>query len=473
MDARSTFLRSTALVFSLLALAACSSTPKPQANPGPELFNEALTLPALEHSIVREGDRVMYAVELKQKPVTLRFDASCAQGPARMFYPTSTSLRPFTDPQGTGSDLPALQAQQLQQSAQLQSICKARPAPDWRTLAAPADQDWLLIDRNSLEQRAGQVYVWAATDFRHYHISKGGSLVAQEQQRLALDCAQRSVTLLSQFNIDEARQAINGEIQRQLKPQTLNQASADHVRIFNAVCPSPEALVQLPAFKARQALAPVIRTPSVQPAVVAAIQALGLPKPARALSQLNYDYDALLFNKTRVGDQTKKTAISIDGASGQTLVQTQDSALGYSLDLTFRGLFDLASQGIDRKTGNEKTQTRVLTALSFQGDWHSLPPGSEVSYTETWSKSVNPDGSPSTDTNEPRNVTCKVTKELAASSLLPDLQGQAKVLDCLMLSTRKPTWSVQSVYLADYGLFIKVREDAIVALWNWHLKSVK
>jgi hypothetical protein len=461
--------RSTALVFSLLALAGCSTSPKPQPNPGPDLFNEALTLPALDHSVVRDGDRVMYVVELKQKPVTLRFDALCTQGPARMFYPTASGLKPFTDPQGTGANLPAVQAQQLQHSSQLHSVCKERPAPDWRALAAPVDEDWLLIDRNSLEQRAGQVYVWAATDYRHYHIAKGGDLFAQEQQRLAVDCTQRTVTLLSQFNLFDDRRTISGTIQRQLKPQTLNQASADHVRIFNAVCPSSAALAALPAFKARQALAPVIPTPKAQPAVVAAIQTLGLPKPARVLNQLNYDYDAVLFNNTRVGDQSKKVAISLDEASGQTLVQTQDSALGYSLDLTFRGLFDLASQSIDRKTGNQRAQTRALVGLSFQGDWHSLPTGSEVSYTQTWSKTLTADGSPSPETTEPRTVTCKVARELPASALNTALLGQAKVLDC----TQMKGWTFQSVYLADYGLFFKQTENAIVAQWNWHLKSVQ
>lgn len=473
MDARSTTLRPAASFFLLLALAGCSSAPKPQVNLGPTLFNEALTLPALDHSIVREGDRVMYAVELKQNPLTLRFDASCTQGPGRMFYPTRNSLRPFTDPQGTGSDLPAVQAQQLQQSAQLQDVCKARPAPDWRTLAAPTDHDWLLIDRNSLEQRGNLMLIWAATDFRHYHIAKGGSLSIQQQQRLALDCTQQTVTLLSQFNIDDTHQAINGEIQRQPKPRTQNQASADQVRLFNAVCPSPEALAKLPTFKPRQALPPVIRTPTATPAVVAAIRELDLPQPARTLNQLTYDYEAVLFNKTRIGDQTKKTAISIDATSGQTLVQTQDSALGYALDLTFRGLFDLASESIDPDTGNQKAQTRALVGLSFQGDWHTLRPGSEVSYTQTWSKSVNPDGSPSADTQPPRTVTCKVVRELPASALHSDLQGPAKVLDCLMMNTSKPLWTVQSVYLADYGLFIKVRENDIVMLRNWLPTSVK
>ncbi|WP_294739796.1 hypothetical protein [uncultured Pseudomonas sp.] len=469
MDARSTFLRPAALVFSLLALAGCSTTPKPQVNPGLELFNEALTLPALEHSIVREGDRVMYAVELKQKSAILRFSASCAQGPGRMFYPTRDRLRPYTDPQSTGFDLPAAQARQLQQSAQLQNACKARPAPDWRMLAPPSEADWLLVDRNSLEHRGNLLYVWAAHDYQHYRITGGASLFAKEQEQLALDCKQQTIALLSRFNIDESSQAINGEIPRQLKPQTLNQAPADHVRVFKAACQAPEELARLPTPKARQALPPVISTPIAKPAVLDAIQALDLPKPARALNQLTYDYDAVLFNRTRVGDQTKQTSISTDAASGQTLVLTQDSALGYTLDLTFRGLFALASQSIDLKTGNEAAPTRAMVGLSFQGDWRNLPVGSEVSYTPTWSKSINPDGSPSADNSEIRAITCKVVKELPASTLNPDLQGPAKVLGCIQMKG----WDIQYAYLADYGLFIKVREDAIVAQWDWRLKSVK
>ncbi|NWE87143.1 hypothetical protein HX893_03250 [Pseudomonas reactans] len=469
MDARSTALHPAAWALSLLALTGCSSLQKPQVDPGLALFNEAMTLPALDYTILRNGDRVAYSVDLQQNPTSVQFDAYCTRGPGRMFYPTRSGLRAFTPSPATGVDLPTVQAQQLQQSAQLQSVCKARPVPDWRVLQASVDQSWLLIDRNSVQRQGSQISVWAAQDYLHYQVAKNASLFTQRQERLTLDCTQRTITLMSQFNLDETRQMINGEIRRQFKPQALDQASGEHAQLFKALCQAPVELAHLPAFKARQPLPPVASATNANPAVLAAIRALGLPAPTRTLSELAYDYDAVLFNNTRVGDQTKQAFISVDNASGQTLVQTRDSALGFNQELTFQGLFDLDSQGLDRKTGSDKVKTRLLVGLSFQGDWRNLPLASEVSYTQTWSKSINPDGSPSSETSEPRTVTCKVAREIPAATLTPDLKGQAQVLDCVQMKG----WTYQAAYLSDYGLFIKLRENALVAQWNWHLKSVK
>ena len=469
MEARSTVLRPAALAFSLLALAGCSSVQKPQVDPGLALFNEAITLPALDYTILRDGDRVAYTVDLKQNPTSVQFDAYCTQGPGRLFYPTRGGLRAFATSPQTSLDLPAAQAQQLQQSPQLQNVCKARPVPDWRALETPADQDWLLIDRNSVQQQGSQTYVWAAQNYRHFQVTAKASLFNQQQERLALDCTQRTITLMSQFKLDEAHQIIKGEIQRQFKPQALDQASSEHARVFKALCQAPVDLAKLPAFKARQPLPPAVIAMNANPAVVAAIRALGLPAPTRTLSELSYTYGAVLFNNTRVGNQTKQTFITLDSASGQTLVQTRDSALGFSQALTFQGLFELDSQGIDYKTGSEKVKTRLLVGLSFQGDWHNFPLDSAVSYTQTWSESVNPDGSPSQKNTDPRTVTCKVAKAIPANTLAPELQGQAKLLDCLKMKG----WTYQVAYLADYGLFIMLYENTIVAQWNWQLKSVK
>ena len=478
MDARLTFLYPTAGCASLLTLilTGCSTPPTsqaPQVHPALALFNEALTLPAMDHSIVREGDRITYMVELKQNPAIVRFDASCTRGPGRMSYPTRTSFRPFANLDGTGSDLPAPQAQQLQHSAQLQNVCKARPAPDWRALTAAVDQDWLLLDRNSLEQNGGLLYVWAAHRYQHYQIIKNSLLVAQNQERLALDCTKQTIIRLSQFNLDDARQVANGSVQVQLDPTPLKQASADHQEVFKAACQSPAALGRLPEAKPRQPLAPVISTPVANPAVLAAIRALELPVPPSVLGRLDYEYEAVLFNGTRIGDQTKQTLISTDAASAQTLVQTEDSALGFSLDLTFRGLFELASHKIDRKTAEKKTESRALVALSFQGDWRNLPLDSHVSYTRTWSKSVKPDASPSLETSEPRTVTCRVVREQPASSLNPALHGSARMLECITMKMPKQDWTFKSWYLADYGVFAQVQENTMLGVWNWDLKSAQ
>ena len=75
MDARSTALHPAAWALSLLALAGCSSLQKPQVDPGLALFNEAMTLPALDYTILRNGDRVAYSVDLQQNPISVQFDA--------------------------------------------------------------------------------------------------------------------------------------------------------------------------------------------------------------------------------------------------------------------------------------------------------------------------------------------------------------------------------------------------------------
>ncbi len=286
MDARSIALHPAAWALSLLALAGCSSLQKPQVDPGLALFNEAMTLPALDYTILRNGDRVAYSVDLQQNPISVQFDAYCTQGPGRMFYPTRSGLRAFTPSPATGVDLPTVQAQQLQQSAQLQSVCKARPVPDWRMLQTSADQGWLLIDRNSVQRQGSQISAWAAQDYLHYQVAKNASLFTQRQERLTLDCTQRTITLMSQFNLDETRQMINGEIRRQFKPQALDQASSEHAQFFKALCQAPVELTHLPAFKARQAIATRCQRNQCQPGRVgghpSARPACANPNPERA-----------------------------------------------------------------------------------------------------------------------------------------------------------------------------------------------
>ncbi|WP_347929232.1 hypothetical protein [Pseudomonas helvetica] len=481
MDASSTFFRHPVVLgFSLLALSltGCSSRPIPQepkVHPGLAVFNEALTLPVLEHSIVREGDKVTYLVtRVGNTAIYARFNASCKQGPNSMFYPTRNGLSAFTDQPMTSTALPAEQSQQLQHSAQLQQVCTQRPTPDWRMLELAEDQDWLMLDRNSLQQEGGLLYVWAGRDYRHYLIaSDGAALIAQSQERLALDCKQQTVTALSQFMIDGSHEVSSGKVERQAVPQPLMQASADRQRVFKTACLPQAELARLPVFNARQTLPPVISTPTVAPSVVAAIQALDLPTPARPLRHLGYRYDMVMFNGAKLGDFSKEVFISTDSASGQTLVQPVDFVLPPAINLTFRGLFDLASHNIDKETGKEVADSRPLVDLSFQGDWRNLPLKTQVSYIETRAEPANADGSPSHKTSEPRTVTCQIVREQPASALHPTLLGSAKLLNCTKMKARGLDWTDLSWYLADYGQFVHVLENSPVGLWKWRIESVR
>lgn len=476
MTANNNFLLRYVLPSALIApfaLSGCSSQSIPSTPSGPHpglaVFNQAINQSAIPDTIVREGDAVSYVVQSSiEPPMLTRFDISCNGNSGSMFYQTRNGMAPFSESK-TSTDLPQIQFELLQQSDQFKAVCEQRAAPDWRVLNAAEGQDWLLLDRNSAQIEDGVLKVWTGKHFVHQQFDGANRhFVSQVRERLALKCDLRTFKVSSHFKLDAEAKVLNGWVRSENELRPVQDAPLVQQQLFNVICKGQEAWFALPPLRPRNSLPPRLSTPQVAPQVLAAIEALGLPAPRLSLKQVNYRYDAVLFNGIRFNDRSKQDFISVDEESGQMLVQPIDSATAPQLRLTFRGLFELARRSIDEKTGKEVSDLSKVTGLRFIGNWQDLPTNSEVSYTLTRARDTEA-GSKSHD----NTVTCKIGNEIPASSYNSALLGMAKPLKCIKMKTSRVEWSERLTYLSDYGMFVQTSEDGVVGKWIWRIDSVE
>lgn len=461
MDAR------FALVIALpFALAACSSAPKaPPVDLGRNVFEQFADEPAAPDSMVRQGDQLTYTVvPTASKPWLARYDVSCSQPSARMYYYTQSGGMTEYSTGAVGSGLPPAQLQILLNSAQLREACAYRPTPDWRALDTATEQDWLALDRNSAREEGGLLKIWTAQYLQQYQIGAAHSLIAQRHERLAIDCTQRSVRVLSHYNLDATGNVLDGKLHSKALAQPPATPESNQQRLLVAACQPAADWAKLPSVPARTPQMPVLQTPVAAPAVLAAINALQLPKPRRTLQVVNYRYDTLMFNGMKIPDVKRDDTFSRDPQSGQVLLQTQDAALGATARLTFLGLIELASRSFDSDSGEQVGDKTPIIGLSFSGDWQHLPENAEVAYSLTHANPEKP---------QSNTITCQVGVAQPASQLHPALQGQAKPLICTRLKTKLMQWTETFSYLDDYGVFVRVEDNTPLGRWTWHIDSVR
>ncbi len=459
MDARSSLLAALSL-----ALAACSSAPsKPSKQPGLTVFESVINSAANPDTIMRAGDRVSYLVISSGEHAALaRFDASCSEPSASMYYLTSGGyMHAFSD--DDSARLPDAQLQLLQRSEQRRAACDYRATPDWRALDTAENQDWLLLDRNSAKTENGRLMLWTARYPARYQMGAERALVAQRHERLAVDCTQRTFKRLSQFSTDANGAVLTGTLYGQATPLIAPQGQDDQ-RLLDLICKPAAEWAMLPKPPARTPLMPQLDTPVAPPAVLAAIDALQLPPPRLTLQAVDYRYDATVMAKHTVTDVHREDVFTHDPQSGQLLVQPNDAALGTELRLTFRGLIDLASRSFDRSTGEQVSDKSPVIGLDFKGDWKNLPQGSEVAYSLTQATGPKPHTS---------IVTCQVGAARAASQINAALQGSAKPLTCTKIKTKRMEWTQRFDYLEDYGVFVLAAENSPLGQWTWRVKSAR
>lgn len=477
MDARYNAIRFP-LVLSIsltaLTLAGCSSTPKaPAVHRGLAVFEKAVDLPANPHSIVREGDQVTYVVTNPEThSLDARFEASCSQGAARMYFPTTVGMLAFAEPSAPDNGLPAPQLQQFLNSVQLREVCRQRPSPDWRALEQTQSSDWLALDRNSLQREGDLLYVWAEQNPLHYRVEREGvTLRGRSQERLVLNCQQNTLVQVSQFYLDSRSEIAGGQIKQKMLMLPVAEVPEYQQRVFRTACQPEAELSTLPVAASRAPLPPLLNTPVSADTVISAIADLQLPAPKRTLRKLSYRYDAQVMNRVNLKGLQQDVFFSIDAASGQVLQQIQDPTVDpASIHLTFLGLFDLAARAIDTETGKEEVKGASPIGLSFRGDWQSMPSNTEVSYTRTFNRTSSTAGEATSHAN---TVTCRIGTERPASSLHPALLGTVKPFNCTKLKTKQVNWTEDYWYLSDYRLFVKASENSLLSRMQWRIESVE
>jgi hypothetical protein len=466
----------------LALLAGCSHTlqapePTPFASPGQALFEQALGLPAVASSVVREGDQVSYLVSRPasgDQPETLiaRFNASCTQPRGQMMYPTAGGMAFFAAmPRKVGdeSQLPAAQLEQLRGSNQLQQACADNPLPEWRIVTGTADQQWLLLDRSSLRHQGREVLFWGAYDYPREQLdSQRTGYYVQRRERFAADCQQQRFRRLSAFYVDADNGVGAGQVSLEAQAHPLADATVDERLLLRNVCAAPASLASLPRYQGRIKAPAKMPVPPVAAPVTEAVQGLMLPPPPKAISRLGLAYDATVLKRKIADNDKAQWFFSTDPATGQMVIQKRGLTAAGNIEVSFRGLIALSAAISDPTAEGPKANVIALTYLRFDGDWQTLPVGQTVSYSRAYKPLVN---------GEPKlgdliTLYCSVDSEQPASSLNPALQGSAKQVTCKGENERA-TGVGHYAYLSAYGLFFPLRTVDQISDWAWRIQTVE
>lgn len=444
--------------------------------PGQAIFEEAVALPVVSSSIVREGDQVAYLVSRpasESRPETLiaRFSASCVQPSGQMMYPTQNGMAYFTAVPRTlddDSQLPAMQLQQLRDSSQLHQVCAESPRPDWRRVAGAVDRNWLLLDIASLRQAGSETLFWGAYDYPREQLdSQGRDAHVQRRERFAVDCQQQRFRRLSAFYIDADNQVGAGQVLLETPRHAVADATNDERLLLAHVCGAASGRITLAAFEPRIKAPASVPVPPVAAPVAEAVQKLGLGPAPRTIHRLGLSFDATVFQRQLASNASAQWFFSSDPATGQTVIQKRGLAAPGNIEVSFRGLVPLSTAFSDASGEGPKARVVALTYLHFAGDWQHMPVGQTLSYSRAYKPLV--DG-------QPRLVDlitlyCSVDGVQPANALNPALQGEARQVTCKGENERA-TGVGHYAYLVDYGLFFPLRTVDRISDWAWRIETL-
>lgn len=467
---------------SAAVLAGCSHTPpapaQPQsASPGLAVFDQALTLPAVASSVVREGDQVAYLVSRpgtgdQPDALVARFSASCTEPQGQMMYPTAGGMAYLTAQPRTlddDSQLPPRQLDALRASPQLHQACADNPRPDWRKVSGGPARQWLLLDAASARRVGRETVFWGAYDYPREQLDDQRSgYYVQRRERFAVDCAQQSFRRLSAFYVDADNGVGAGQVLLETKARALRDATPDERLLMQKVCTAPASLAALPRFAGRIKAPATMPVPAVAAPVAEAVQNLALAPAPKTLNRLGLKFDATVL-KRKIADNTgAQWFFSTDPATGQMVIQKRGLTAAGNIEVSFRGLIPLAAAFSESTDQGPQARLVALTYLRFEGDWQNLPVGGTVSYTRAYEPLV--DGKPRI--TDLITLYCSVDSQQPASAINPALQGMAKQVTCKG-DNERATGVGHYAYLSTYGLFFPLRTVDQVSDWVWRIETVE
>nr|NLU60160.1 hypothetical protein [Pseudomonas sp. BIGb0427] len=206
----------------------------------------------------------------------------------------------------------------------------ARAEPD-------EDQDWLLIDLNSLQHEGDITYAWTGIQRHRYPMQYGHAVMAlHSRERLAFYCQRQLISRQSQVFLDNDNRLDRTRLQWQPFSAFYRQAPLYYQQLFDVACQAPAELAACPA-QSPYTVAAAVLPPRARPEVLAAIAALDLPTPRLSLHRLDYRYDANLNDGDNAVNRPRQVFLSTDSRSGQVLLQAVDPTIAQQLQLSFRG----------------------------------------------------------------------------------------------------------------------------------------
>lgn len=448
------------LFVAVTLLAGCVSPQARRAAEAETLFNGVLSKPLVSDSIMREGDVLSFQISHSGNAqaaagLVFQMEASCTSDRATLLYLGGGGrMYPGLNAHqySTGRAVPANVLGVLKSNPDFIKACASTPASDWRVVKGSGEDQWVLIDRNSLKTDGAELRFWAAYDNPLIGFDAPyDAPYAQKRERYAVDCGKQTYRVVAGYDLDANNTVTDGQDAVALTATAISGSNDDYNQLFKLACDKPESAAQLPKFVARaKKTAPVTLAP-LSPAVASAIKNLNMPVAVKPLSYVEVAGQSTYKAKTT--DMREERFIGIDSASQQMTLRL--SGTHYESDaVSFHGLFDLAKLsrfGVSK--GPSMKDSSSVINLSFTGDWQHMPINERLNYNATVRSTNTLFGKVEErqDSND-----CTVIRELPASELNVTLSGSAKELTCSKKDDEYKRLNTY-YYLSDYGYFFFAR----------------
>lgn len=444
------------LLAAITLLAGCVSPQARQAASAEALLNGLLARPVVADSIIRDGDVLSFQVSKLgdtqgASGLVAQLQASCTADRGNLLYLGGGGrLYMGRNPRqySAGRPVPASVYPSLKNNPDFIKACANTLQPDWRVVKGAGEEQWVLIDRNSLKTEGGELKFWAAYDdpFIAFDLPYDAPY-AQKREHYAVDCSKQTYRQIAGYDLDADNTVTDGQESFPLTSKAIAGSNDDYELLFKLACEKPASIAQLPAFAPREKKPLPVTLPAVSEAAMKAIKGLSLPPASKNLSYV--DVVGKSTYKSTTTDMREERFVGIDKASGQLTVRQVGKSYE-SNDISFRGLFDLVSQaryGSAKETSMKDSSS--LLSLSFSGDWQRMPVNGALGYSLT-TRSINSVIGKASEIQ--KTFECTVIRDLSAGELNATLSGAAKELSCHQLKDEYERVDTY-YYLQDYGYF--------------------
>ncbi|VVN55913.1 hypothetical protein PS687_02131 [Pseudomonas fluorescens] len=440
-------MKRIAVVIALGLLSGCSLQAMRNGAKAEPAFAEVLKQPPLADSILRDGDKLSYQVQVTARkgssvPDIAQVRASCAAPEASLLFlesPGTLAANGQPTRFNVMRDLTPVVIANLKQNTGFIDACAHTPRADWRVISGTGTQRQLLIDRASVKRTGDSVKFWGAVDEPFILTNKLKKVhYAQTRMLLQTDCSRQTYRPLATFGLNQNNVVTFGNIETAPQDAPFSSAEANTQALLKAAC--APSLEQLPVATARTKAREILTPAPLSADVVSAINALGMPTPAKSLRHLVEKSES---STTLLHD----LFIEPNDDSGQLHIRNV-SNYSTSVTTSLRGLFNLTYQSQFEWEGLSRSAASHVQQLSFSGDWKQMPVGATLGFSF---KDLNRDTAED-DRVLWRTYTCLVARELSASKINAALSGNATELNCTVIGERYNATSTE-MYLQDYGYF--------------------
>lgn len=440
-------MKRIAVVVALSLLSGCSLQTMHSRAKAEPVFGEVLKQPPLVDSILRDGDNLSYQVQLTPSkdstlPDIAQVRASCTTPSASLMYlesPGKLAANGHPARVTVMRELTAAVAGNLQHNAGFIEACTRTPRPDWRIVSGGQTQRQLLIDRASLKDIGGSLQVWGAYDEPAILTHKLKKMpYTQTRMHWQVSCNRQTYRTLATFGLNQSNVVTFGTTETAPQDAPFSAAEADTQTLLKAAC--APTLEQLPVATARTKTQETLTPPPLSADVVAAINALDMPKAAKPLRHLLEKQDS---STSTLNDLYIEPSAEV----GQLRIRNV-SKYSTSTTTSFRGLISLTFQSQYEWEGLNISNASHIQQLSFTGDWKQMPVGTTLGLS---AKDLNR-STREEDRVLSRDYYCVVARELPASKINSALSGSAKELTCTITGEKYNATSTH-MYLQDYGYF--------------------